>query len=201
LLDENSDRRKNKRAIKRAGTRPAVDREAVNLREKDHISNIPYLGKILSGKHGRFCEREIDKMREIKFKAVYEGKVYEVTNIIFPGEHTGAAEIKVVGNKPGDYVCKWVPFKKCTLIQYTGLKDKNDKEIYEGDIVKAESNEYDYVIKFGEYKNEHDSEYSCNGWYAELIGDGYKCSLNMPELLEVIGNVYANPELLEEQHV
>jgi uncharacterized phage protein (TIGR01671 family) len=145
------------------------------------------------------------KMREIKFKAVYEGKVYEVTNIIFPGEHTGAVEIKVVGNKPGDYVCKWVPFKKCTLIQYTGLKDKNDKEIYEGDITRDKWGNLDVIKWHKEYgafytcpvEHFHDEDLPGEYLFSDLIFRN-----NVPEeYLEVIGNAYQNTELLEVKEV
>jgi hypothetical protein len=67
LLDENSDRRKNKRAIKKAGTRPAVDREAVNLREKDHICNIPYLGKYYRTNMEDFVNERLIKCARLSF--------------------------------------------------------------------------------------------------------------------------------------
>ncbi|CAM4099608.1 YopX family protein [Paenibacillus alkaliterrae] len=85
------------------------------------------------------------------------------------------------------------------IMQYTGHKDHTGAEIYDGDIVFANSNEYTYVIKFGTYPNEHDKDYECTGWYAELLDDNsksYKCSLQMTEELEIIGNIYANPDLL-----
>jgi len=92
-------------------------------------------------------------------------------------------------------VCIESPYVE--LMQYTGLQDHNGKDICDGDIVFADSNEYSYIVKFGTYPNEHDKEYECTGWYAELIGSDYKCSLQLTEGLEVIGNIYQNPELLE----
>jgi len=81
------------------------------------------------------------------------------------------------------------------LMQYTGLKDKNGKEIYEGDIVKLaveEEQVYDPYegIPFGKpiYTNEK-VVYETYGFFAGDYGLGeFEC--------EIIGNIYDNPELL-----
>jgi len=78
------------------------------------------------------------------------------------------------------------------LMQFTGLKDKKGKEIYEGDIV---SFEYD-PNEFEKYK----VSWGTATFYAESLEDAeYNNSLwDMPrENMEVIGNVYENPELLK----
>jgi hypothetical protein len=80
--------------------------------------------------------------------------------------------------------------------QYTGLKDKNNKDIYEGDIVlkrclccnNLEFNRSDVVIfDTGSFKLKSDIEMKCNHKFAFDY-----------QLYEVIGNIYENPELLNE---
>ena len=91
-----------------------------------------------------------------------------------------------------------------TIGEYTGLKDKNEKEIYEGDIVKINAHSYDFGFEkdrigeirfiegcFGFYKQLSEKKYLFNELSTE---SGY----GELEYYEVIGNIYDNPELLEE---
>ena len=81
-----------------------------------------------------------------------------------------------------------------TIGQYTGLKDKNGKKIFEGDIVKD-----DYCI--------YEVVYDGNGYYVEVVKLLKECGTDKGVLydlsdykdLEVIGNIYDNPELLKEE--
>jgi len=76
------------------------------------------------------------------------------------------------------------------LMQYTGLKDKNGKEIYEGDIVKANINN---VVSIGKVVYIDDWAMFQTEFTIGNIGR-YSCY----EDDEVIGNIYENPELLDK---
>lgn len=83
-------------------------------------------------------------------------------------------------------------YKDFNLMQYTGLKDKNNKEIYEGDIVKLRANHGIGVIKYSDEWGAFVVEYIKPRPLVVLGMSYYK------EDIEVIGNIYENPELLGE---
>ena len=83
------------------------------------------------------------------------------------------------------------------LMQYTGLKDKNGKEIYEGDIVQP----YQDVYSKGLSKVDSPQvvEYSPPGFLPfDLPCHGGQIYMDDTEF-EVIGNIYENPELVEDK--
>lgn len=128
-------------------------------------------------------------MREIKYRAwdkEYKS-MHEVSYIDWDG--------KEVGYDNGNY---YANLERCVLMQYTGLRDKNGKEIYEGDIIGHEKDDSEsrvshHVVVW------HDTGFMgkqiCS--YGSFIGleawtqdrDGYA----------VIGNIYENEELEEEE--
>lgn len=77
-----------------------------------------------------------------------------------------------------------IPISAVELMQYTGLRDKNGKEIYEGDIISCCG-----INLAVEWDNE-DAQWN-------TIGRRGQTAKEFCEKREVIGNIYENPELLE----
>ena len=117
-------------------------------------------------------------MREIKFRAWDGGKMIEVERL----EYVPAAW-SVTGHA-GWNVNDHLGIPRDYLMLSTGLKDKNGKEIYEGDILKI----FDecYLVKF---------EHTESGLRVDY---GYPQKHNgpAPHWVEVIGNIHENPELM-----
>ena len=95
------------------------------------------------------------------------------------------------------------------ILQFTGLKDCNGDEIYEGDILRRGdfSNEKpEFIVRLGQFTDSPDYYHEVDylGWYVERVGenDKYKTSLvYVIDMLDgiVCGNIYENPELLERK--
>ena len=80
------------------------------------------------------------------------------------------------------------------LMQFIGLKDKNGKEIYEGDVLGWKAREFDYN------KAQVVFDDKALRFVAELLPDG--CGEDIRDLMrtdnaKVIGNIYENPELVK----
>lgn len=89
-------------------------------------------------------------------------------------------------------------------MQYTGIKDKTDKEIYEGDIIKIVKS-YDYATKDKPetvtfyIEDDGGCSYSMIGIKPEGNNGSDFALHELSEDCKVIGNIYENPELLEDK--
>lgn len=116
-------------------------------------------------------------MRKYKGYSKAENKLYDLLAVNF-------TEMTALVNIEGYNNAKWCKFDE--FIQYTGVNDKNDVEIYQGAILQAEWNEC--VV----WSEEH------LGWFIERDGVLDEPLFGQNSILEVIGHKLTNPELVGE---
>ncbi|ASN12903.1 YopX family protein [Latilactobacillus sakei] len=125
-------------------------------------------------------------MREIKFRAWVRrlDRMCNVTGIDFERN-----EINIL--RPGWHMSEWLRRDQVELMQYTGLKDNNGREVYEGDVldIGLQNQDGKPVVAPVSY------EKYIAGYVLDNGGNGIWQRLD--EDCEVIGNIYENPELLE----
>ena len=84
--------------------------------------------------------------------------------------------------------------------QYTGLKDKNGKEIYEGDIVERVIKCWNDIFKPSDFKEITERgyvKYIQNDCCFMIVNDKYETMHKIEKDFEVIGNIYEDPDLLK----
>ena len=79
--------------------------------------------------------------------------------------------------------------ENCIFEQYTGLKDKNGKEIYEGDIVQID----DHIL------GDFEVVWQGLGWKIKRATGYETLYVHKSEDCTVIGNIHENPELLDDK--
>ncbi|WP_437132728.1 YopX family protein [Bacillus atrophaeus] len=147
-------------------------------------------------------------MREIKFRGMGINGEWDYGNLSIIKQ-----KIKSMGIEPGSYISNkaGVPFaykvRPETVGQFTGLEDKNGKGIYEGDgfIAKHKSGK---VYK-GQVKYELSFVFDIEGFEELFINGVGAVKTNRTfdihsfvkwfDEIEVIGNIYEDPELLESK--
>jgi uncharacterized phage protein (TIGR01671 family) len=134
-------------------------------------------------------------MREIKFRAwdKLNNQMLEVLQICFDDRNLPYLKVGVVGRNNETYKDYNLKMEDIELMQYTGLLDKNGREIYEEDILKEDCGTI---------------------WLVEWYKTGLVIKCKRPKtdeifftlsesadigILEIIGSIYQNPELLEEK--
>lgn len=120
-------------------------------------------------------------MRELKFRAWYKSGKKMIYNI----QNEFEERIELGMDCFSDYLNK----DDFVIEQYTGIKDKNGKEIYEGDIVSKHNSDTKGVVK-----QVKDGQWAI---YWDNVPDGYYVLFKYSNLCEVVGNIHENNELLE----
>lgn len=122
--------------------------------------------------------KELSEMREIKFRGWDGDKMYEPEDLTVAPVHR-----------------EWLGHIDIELMQYTGLKDRNGQEIYEGDLCvlyarysNQESNGCAEVVFSHEY---------VGGWVLTVDGNNKLNIGTRTNCVKVIGNIHENPELIK----
>ena len=159
--------------------------------------------------------------REIKFRAWGTNNEYQNGKMIYLKDIDNNFLLNLNGDilvskhvRDVDYSIVWgrIGWNNLELMQYTGLKDKNGVEIYEGDILRHEFEIEGELIdgkkEFEIYKNDEVGVCAYKeGMYGFISNDGktesYPCRCEYDEGLEytfeVIGNIHQNKDLLTQK--
>lgn len=150
--------------------------------------------------------------REIKFRAWVDNRV--IKEMIYPKDvqidsAIGYALQFLVGYEDAypdkNNIEQWQ--KDIVFMQFTGLLDKNGKEIYEGDVIKHDLGlerfkklNWQVVFEFGSFQLRTESEHNPVSFpyhaHQAIINNSILSQSEYCEHLEIIGNIYENPNLI-----
>lgn len=143
-------------------------------------------------------------MKQAKFRAFdkEQNKMTSIVNVYSESDGTSWWGADHVNSETGDTICSFDE-KVGVLMEFTGKEDKNNKEIFEGDVLKDDTSEL-HEVKFGKLPLGKSSDCICtyDAFYAKCYGKlglapNYEC-IEIANWMEIIGNIYENPEMLSK---
>lgn len=145
--------------------------------------------------------------REIKFRAWHQNEMIYCDKAVYFVEFDGT-----LWKNNGKEYDNLISIDKAVLMQYTGLKDKNGTEIYEGDIVfnsnrtlvTLKEDKRLYLVKWQNGEYDEEDKWLCKKpafIFDKIITNGIKYMelIFNQNQIEVVGNIYQNPELLNSK--
>ena len=145
--------------------------------------------------HGKKLTTDGHGMREIKFRVYTPDVGMSRTFNLWESHKMALSAVNNHKLQTGKFL-DGVP----NVMQYTGLKDKNGVEIYEGDMVQHSNITKALIVSIGGYIETYSEGHIANGIHihtkAEDVVLGVS-AFNSDREIEVIGNIYQNPELLK----
>ena len=149
-----------------------------------------------------------DKYEEYGLEKFKNQRIFEVKTLNVGYENS---TVEIIADYPnGDWAVCEIDEADVDLIQCTGLKDKNGTLIYEGDVIKIKDEIFFIKYEIGSFLIIR-TQQSLDVWYemfieawnddvyplSQLYVDEYIQEEHI-ECIEVIGNIYENPELIKE---
>ena len=139
--------------------------------------------------------------REIKFRAYSE----QLKCFVYGYYHE--VEVEGVGYSYIFWQGNTIPVRADSVGQFTGLLDKNGKEIYEGDVIKHDLGherfkklKWQVVFEFGSFQLRTESEHNPVSFpyhaHQAIINNSILSQSEYCEHIEIIGNIYENPNLI-----
>lgn len=140
-------------------------------------------------------------MRKIKFKGWDT-----IKKVMYSAEEMGQDELTInpdgrgFVNVNGSYTNSSQYMTHIIPLEYTGLKDKDEKDIYEKDIIETEHISYNVHGSYeGMVKKYGVVEFNYGKFGLSMTNGGFEDISFSSKYHKIIGNIYSNPELLTKE--